>query len=75
MIETHLFAFGKHGESYRLRPNPDVVEGFKGGAYLSWKNLGESAEEYTNREIFVSPEVLEDMSEMFATAAREVASD
>jgi hypothetical protein len=52
---------------YRLYPNPDIEEGYNGGAYLAVSDPdGENLV-----EVFVSPDALMYISEMFRLAAEE----
>jgi len=40
IIETHFVVVTQNTE-YRLRPNPDLPEGYAGGCVLEWRGLDE----------------------------------
>lgn len=69
---TEYKVIDEHGTVYRLRPNPDVYDGFGGGAYIGWYDTDSTQAD--KNEIFISPDALRAVSEAFKRAADEAES-
>lgn len=72
MIEKHYIIFDEYSTSYRVRPNPDTDCGFKGGAYLGWKDNTDPSTQYDKNEILISPDVLAEVGSILIEASKEV---
>jgi hypothetical protein len=67
-IEMWFKVIDEHGTVYRIRPNPDVPNGFAGGAFIGWEDSGVNPDK---NEIYISPDVLRDIAKVFNLAADE----
>lgn len=69
ILETVFQVIDENGVHYRLRPNPDTDDGFKGGAYFGWWDNSEA--EANANEFFLSPSALRQVARAFELAADE----
>lgn len=71
LVEIHQLAVGED-TTYRVRPNPDVECGYKGGAVLEWRGNDGGG---WNGYMHISPDCLRALSGFFARAADEAEGD
>lgn len=81
IVETHTVIVTQYSE-YRLRPNPDVPEGFNGGAYLDIRDFPFSSDNSSvaaapgwQRSIYIEPAALGALGAALFKAKEEVKYD